>query len=151
MADGHARASGRPAACFVVTGPGMTNILTAMGQAYGDSVPMLVVSSVNRTSQLGMGQGRLHELPSQRAMAAGVSAFSHTLLSPDQLPEVLARAFALFSAGRPRPVHLEIPIDVLKADARHSWCGDSRGWSRPARRRPGSRVPPRCCGMPSGP
>lgn len=119
MADGHARASGRPAACFVVTGPGMTNILTAMGQAHGDSVPMLVVSSVNRTGQLGMGQGRLHELPAQRAMAAGVSAFSHTLLSPDQLPEVLARAFALFSAARPRPVHLEIPIDVLKADARH--------------------------------
>jgi acetolactate synthase-1/2/3 large subunit len=44
---------------------------------------------------------------------AGVSAFSHTLLKPEQLPEVLARAFALFAAARPRPVHIEIPIDVI--------------------------------------
>src|SRR5207247_8877510 len=45
MADGFARASGRPAACFIITGPGLTNIATALGQAYGDSVPMLVISS----------------------------------------------------------------------------------------------------------
>jgi acetolactate synthase-1/2/3 large subunit len=91
----------------------MTNILTAMGQAYADSVPMLVISAVNRTEHLGMGEGRLHELPSQRALVAGVSAFSHTLLKPEQLPDVLARAFALFAAARPRPVHIEIPIDVI--------------------------------------
>ena len=99
MADGYARVSGKPGVCFIITGPGMTNILTAMGQAYGDSIPMLVISSVNRTEQLGMGQGRLHELPSQQAVVAGVAAFSHTLLHPGQLPEVLARAFALFAAG----------------------------------------------------
>ena len=53
--------------------------------------------------QLGMGQGRLHELPSQRNVVAGVAAFSHTVLHPGQLPEVLARAFALFAArGRGR-------------------------------------------------
>ncbi|HWL70285.1 MAG TPA: 5-guanidino-2-oxopentanoate decarboxylase [Geminicoccus sp.] len=119
MADGYARVTGRPAACFVVTGPGVTNILTAMGQAYGDSVPMLVVSSVNRRDQLAMGRGALHELPAQQAVAAGVAAFSHTLLSPDQLPEVLARAFALFRTSRPRPVHLEIPTDVIAMAAGH--------------------------------
>lgn len=113
MADGYARVSGRPAACFIITGPGMTNILTAMGQAYGDSIPMLVISSVNQTEQLAMGDGRLHELPSQRNMVAGVAAFSHTLLRPEQLPQVLARAFAVFRGGRPRPVHIEIPIDVI--------------------------------------
>jgi acetolactate synthase-1/2/3 large subunit len=113
MADGYARVSGKPGVCFIVTGPGMTNILTAMGQAYGDSVPMLVISAVNPTAHLGMGDGRLHELPSQRGLVAGVSAFSHTLLKPEQLPEVLARAFALFAAARPRPVHIEIPIDVI--------------------------------------
>src|SRR5436190_22392444 len=64
MADGYARVSGKPGVCFIVTGPGMTNIATAMGQAYGDSIPMLVISSVNRTDQLGKGGGRLHELPS---------------------------------------------------------------------------------------
>ena len=115
MADGYARVSGKPGVCFIITGPGMTNILTAMGQAYGDSIPMLVISSVNRTEQLGMGQGRLHELRSQQAVVAGVAAFSHTVLHPSQLPEVLARAFALFAAARPRPVHIEIPIDVITA------------------------------------
>jgi acetolactate synthase I/II/III large subunit len=116
MADGYARVSGKPGVCFIVTGPGMTNILTAMGQAYADSVPMLVISAVNRTEHLGMGEGRLHELPSQRGLVAGISAFSHTLLKPEQLPDVLARAFALFSAARPRPVHIEIPIDVIAQD-----------------------------------
>ena len=46
MADGYARTSGKPGVCFIITGPGMTNITTAMGQAYGDSIPMLVISSV---------------------------------------------------------------------------------------------------------
>jgi acetolactate synthase-1/2/3 large subunit len=117
MADGYARVTGKPGVCFIITGPGMTNILTAMGQAYGDSVPMLVISSVNRSEQLGMGDGRLHELPSQRNLVAGVAAFSHTLLRPDQLPQVMARAFALFASARPRPVHIEIPIDIIAQPA----------------------------------
>jgi acetolactate synthase I/II/III large subunit len=119
MADGYARVSGKPGVCFIITGPGMTNILTAMGQACADSIPMLVISSVNRTEQLGMGGGRLHELPSQRALTAGVTAFSHTLMRPDELPAVLSRAFAVFSSARPRPVHIEIPTDVITAAADH--------------------------------
>ena len=116
MADGYARASGKPGVCFIITGPGMTNIMTAMGQAYADSIPMLVISSVNGRRELGMAQGRLHELPSQRGTIAGVAAFSHTLLDPAQLPEVMARAFAVFASARPRPVHIEIPLDVITAD-----------------------------------
>jgi acetolactate synthase-1/2/3 large subunit len=119
MADGYARVTGKPGVCFIITGPGMTNILTAMGQAYSDSVPMLVISSVNRTTELGLGGGRLHELPSQRAVVSGVSAFSHTLMRPEELPEVLFRAFSVFSSARPRPVHIEIPIDVITAPADH--------------------------------
>lgn len=87
----------------------MTNITTAMGQAYADSIPMLVISSVQSRSQLGGGRGKLHELPNQGALVGGVAAFSHTLMSAAELPGVLARAFALFQAGRPRPVHIEIP------------------------------------------
>ncbi|QBQ98849.1 5-guanidino-2-oxopentanoate decarboxylase [Paraburkholderia pallida] len=119
MADGYARVARRPGVCFIITGPGMTNIATAMGQAYADSIPMLVISSVNRREHLRLGHGRLHELPDQRALVAGVSAFSHTLNRPDELPEVLARAFAVFGCARPRPVHIEIPLDVLDADASH--------------------------------
>ena len=117
MADGYARTSGKPGVCFIITGPGMTNITTAMGQAYGDSIPMLVISSVQSRSQLGGGRGKLHELPNQGALVAGVAAFSHTLMSAAELPGVLARAFALFQAGRPRPVHIEIPLDVLVENA----------------------------------
>ena len=117
MADGYARTSGKPGVCFIITGPGMTNITTAMGQAYADSIPMLVISSVQSRSQLGGGRGTLHELPNQSALVAGVAAFSHTLMSAAQLPGVLARAFALFQAGRPRPVHIEIPLDVLVENA----------------------------------
>ncbi|MCG6573512.1 5-guanidino-2-oxopentanoate decarboxylase [Pseudomonas sp. AF32] len=113
MADGYARVSGKPGVCFIITGPGMTNIATAMGQAYADSIPMLVISSVQSRSQLGGGRGKLHELPNQSALVGGVAAFSHTLMSAAELPVVLARAFALFQAGRPRPVHIEIPLDVL--------------------------------------
>jgi len=133
MADGYARVTGKPGVCFTITGPGLTNILTAMGQAYADSVPMLVISSVNQTAHLGTGQGRLHELPSQRNMAAGVAAFSQTILHPDQLPEALARAFALFASARPRPVHLEIPVDVIARPA-----GDLRAeaWPLPGRPAP---------------
>ena len=120
MADGYARVTGKPGVCFIVTGPGMTNIATAMGQAYADSVPMLVISAVNSRDQLAMGQGRLHELPSQRNLVAGVAAFSHTLLDPAQLPEVMARAFTVFNSARPRPVHIEIPLDVIAQPNCHS-------------------------------
>jgi acetolactate synthase-1/2/3 large subunit len=119
MADGYARASGRPGVCLIISGPGMTNILTAMGQAYGDSVPMLVISTVNAHGRMGSGEGWLHELPDQRGLTAGVTAMSRTIHRPDELPRALAQAFALFDAGRPRPVHLELPIDVMLAPAGH--------------------------------
>jgi acetolactate synthase I/II/III large subunit len=117
MADGYARVTGRPGVCFIITGPGMTNIATAMAQAYADSIPMLVISSVNARGQLGNGDGRLHELPSQRDVFDGLAAFSHTVLDAAELPQVLARAFAVFESARPRPVHIEIPLDVIVSPA----------------------------------
>ncbi|MFK0313699.1 5-guanidino-2-oxopentanoate decarboxylase [Pseudomonas sp. NPDC090233] len=119
MADGYARTRGKPGVCFIITGPGMTNITTAMGQAYADSIPMLVISSVQSRDQLGGGRGKLHELPNQSTLVAGVAAFSQTLMSADDLPQVLARAFAVFDGARPRPVHIEIPLDVLVEPADH--------------------------------
>lgn len=131
MADGYARASGRPAACFIISGPGMTNIVTAMGQAYSDSIPMLVVSSVNRTDELSLGEGRLHELPDQRALVSGVSVFSHSVLNVSELPSVLARAFAVFDSARPGPVHIELPLDVITAPGDDLDVAPHRGMNRP--------------------
>ncbi|MCJ2372345.1 5-guanidino-2-oxopentanoate decarboxylase [Pseudomonas sp. RGM 3321] len=132
MADGYARVSGKPGVCFIITGPGMTNILTAMGQAYADSIPMLVISSVNERHRLGLGNGYLHELPNQRAMVAGVSAFSHTLMSVEELPAVLGRAFAVFDSQRPRPVHIELPLDIIVASAAHMTLQPRQIIARPA-------------------
>lgn len=113
MADGYARATGKPGVAFVITGPGITNTITAMGQARADSIPMLVISGVNQRESLGKGMGFLHELPNQRAMLQTVAMFSHRIERPDELPIVLARAFALFASRRPGPVHIEIPLDIM--------------------------------------
>ena len=115
MADGYARASGRPGVCLLITGPGLTNAATALAQSYSDSVPVLAVSSVNRVGELGLGRGLLHELPDQSQLAGGFTAFSHTLLQAQNLPAVLQRAFDSFACARPRPVHIEVPMDVLDA------------------------------------
>lgn len=117
MADGYARLSGRPGVCFTITGPGLTNIATAMGQAYGDSIPVLVISSQNRLGEGRSGCGFLHELPNQIGVASGVAAEAFAVAKPDDLPRALGKAFSLFNAARPRPVYIEIPLDVLAADA----------------------------------
>ncbi|TSE03789.1 5-guanidino-2-oxopentanoate decarboxylase [Mesorhizobium intechi] len=113
MADGYARASGRPGVAFVITGPGLTNTITAMGQARADSVPMLVISGVNAMPTLGKGLGFLHELPDQRGMMEKVALLSRRVTKANELPDALAQAFALFSSSRPGPVHIEIPTDVM--------------------------------------
>jgi acetolactate synthase-1/2/3 large subunit len=117
MADGYARASGKPGVAFVITGPGLTNTLTAMGQARADSVPMLVISGVNATDTLGKGLGHLHELPDQHGMMAKVALSSRRIDKADELPGALADAFALFASARPGPVHIEIPTDVMVVPA----------------------------------
>src|SRR5215467_10421420 len=66
-ADGYARATSRPAAAFVISGPGASNIATAVAQAYSDSVPVLVIASSPHSSSLGQQWGVLHELRDQRA------------------------------------------------------------------------------------
>ena len=72
MADGYARVSGKPGVALVITGPGLTNAMTAMAQARADSVPMLVISGVNRRDSLGKGFGLLHELPDQSGLVAAL-------------------------------------------------------------------------------
>lgn len=115
MADGYARVSGKPGVCLLITGPGLTNAITAMAQAQQDSVPMLVISGVNARATLGHGHGKLHELPDQRAMMASFCLMTHTLLEPSDLADVMNRAFTILRSGRPGPVHIEIPTDVMSA------------------------------------
>ncbi len=117
MADGYARACGRPGVAFVITGPGLTNAITAMAQARADSSPVLVISSVNQRATLGKGLGYLHELPDQRGLMRTVALSSERVEEPEALQPAMERAFALLASGRPGPVHIEIPLDVMALPA----------------------------------
>lgn len=121
MADGYARVSGKPGVCVVISGPGVTNAATPLGQAYADSVPMLLLSSVTPAASLGKGWGALHEISDQRAVTAPLTALSATAMRPDDLPELLGQAFAIFASSRPRPVHIAVPTDVLSQPVAGEW------------------------------
>ena len=112
MADGYARVSGRPGVAFVITGPGLTNTFTAMGQARADSIPILVVSSENPLNQLRRGKGLLHELPDQHGLASLIALQSYQIKSAADLQPAIEQCFETLTAQRPGPVHIEIPLDV---------------------------------------
>ena len=112
-ADGFARLSGRPAAAFVISGPGLTNIMTAVAQAYSDSVPLLVVASAPVRASFGKQWGVLHELSDQAALAAGVFGIARSARSAEDVRDHLRLCLASLRTGRPRPAYLEIPLDVL--------------------------------------
>jgi 5-guanidino-2-oxopentanoate decarboxylase len=112
-ADGYARASGRPAAAFVISGPGVTNILTAAAQAYSDSVPMLIIASSPVRASLGRKWGVLHELRDQHALVATMLDAAFAADSAQELRARLRAAFGALRAPRARPVYVEIPLDLL--------------------------------------
>ena len=116
MADGYARATGRPGVCVLISGPGLLNAATALAQSLADSVPLLVITGVAAIGNLGMARGTLHELPDQRASAASFCRSSRTLLDPENLPGIIDQAFCSFSTSRPGPAHIEIPLDLMTAE-----------------------------------
>ena len=121
MADGYARATGKPGVCTVIGGPGVTNAATGIAQAYSDSQPMLVLSGASPTLSHGKGWGAIHEITDQAAVTAPFTAFSAMVRHPDEVPELIARAYAVFRGGRPRPVHLSFPRDVLPLPVETEW------------------------------
>lgn len=114
MADGYARSSGKPGVCLVITGPGLSNISTAMLQARADSIPMLVLTAINNPEEII--NGRLHEMPDQSAFAKTVALTSTTIKDPADLPAAIEEAYRVFQSKRPGPVHIEVPLDVMKID-----------------------------------
>jgi 5-guanidino-2-oxopentanoate decarboxylase len=112
-ADGYARMSGRVAAAFTISGPGLTNILTAVAQAGTDSVPLLVVASTPARASQGKQWGVLHELHDQRALAAGVFGVARSAATAEDVRDHLRVCLASLRTGRPRPAYLEVPLDVL--------------------------------------
>jgi 5-guanidino-2-oxopentanoate decarboxylase len=121
MADGYARATGKPGICFTISGPGVTNILTPMGQAWSDSVNMLVIASALDIGDSAQGRGRLHEMISQHHAAKSVTAFATRAYTAKDVQNAIASSFARFAAARPRPAYLEIPLDLLNRPAGEGW------------------------------
>lgn len=121
MADGYARATGKPGVCFTITGPGVLNILTPMGQAWSDSSRVLVIATALDMADSAQGRGRLHEMLDQRGAAATVTHHHMRAYTAQDIRDAIARAFAIFAGERPRPVYIEIPLDMLKAPAGEEW------------------------------
>lgn len=112
-ADGYARTTGRPGVAITTTGPAVLNIAAAVGQAYSDSVPMLVVAPGLPRQHPQRGTGMLHEMRDQRGALAAVTSWSRRVSTHAELTETVAEAFAAMASRRPRPAYLEIPLDLL--------------------------------------
>ena len=121
MAEGWARATGDVGVVLVISGPGVTNASTALGQCYADSLPMLLISAEPASTSLGKGQGVLHEITEQKKVTEPLTAFSETVKTPGDVPILLARAFTIFRSKRPRPVHISIPIDIQAQSVSTNW------------------------------
>ena len=115
MADGYARATGKPGVAYVITGPGLCNAMTAMGQAYSDSVSMLVLSSC--LDEVAAKKGQLHQMKDQRTAAGTVCDWSEEAQSATAAYHLIDRAFTEFQTIRARPKHIQVPIARLQAMA----------------------------------
>jgi 5-guanidino-2-oxopentanoate decarboxylase len=114
MADGYARATGRPGVACLITGPGLLNAATAIGQAYSDSVPVLVLTTLNPMDGGGLSRGRLHEIGDQRATVVPITRLARTVHAPEEVDEALAACFRHLTVERPRPIVLQVPLDVAE-------------------------------------
>jgi len=117
MADGYARASGQPGVCMVVPGPGVLNALSGLATAYACSSPVVCIAGQIQSAALGRGLGLLHEVHDQSQILKSVTKWSALARSPAAVPELIHEAFRQARSGRPRPVAVEIPPDVLQRQA----------------------------------
>lgn len=132
-ADAWARLTRRLGVCIVTAGPGVTGTVTAVANAWAANVPLLVLGGAAPT--FNQGRGSLQEMP-QTQLFAGITKWSDRVPSPELIPSFLARAFRVARAGRPGPVFLEIPWDVLSNGADEELAAQATGY-RTAARSPG--------------
>src|SRR5438309_28871 len=112
MADGYARATGRPGVCLAVCGPGVYNAATPLATAFTDSVPVLLLSGqVPTTARGGPRSGYYHE-NDQLAACSHFTKGQFALRSAQDIVPSLDAAWALLTGGRPGPVFLDVPVNV---------------------------------------
>lgn len=110
IANGYSRASGRIAVPLLITGPGVTNCITPLADAYVDSVPMVVIANHAETRLIG--KGAFHEVRKQTRLLSSVTKWSHRVARVEEIPGALRKAFRQAFQGRPGPTAVEIPVNL---------------------------------------
>ncbi len=98
---------------FIITGPGVTNVATPVGQAFTDGSPVFIVSSNVASPYLDAMKGNLHDLKNQMAIMEAVTQWNQRVMVPDDAASATAEALRRLQNGRTRPAHIELPIDVM--------------------------------------
>ena len=113
MADGYARATGKPGVLFTSTGPGAADSMGAMGEAYFSGSPILEITTNVEQEFIGSGKLATHETKDQLGMFKAVTDWNASIPEVESIPDNITEAFDRFQTRRPRPIELEIPTDLL--------------------------------------
>lgn len=117
FADGYARSSERVGVCMVVPGPGLLNAMAGLATAFACNSRVLCITGDIHSQAVGKGLGLLHEIRNQSLILGAATKWTGRAEKPEQLPGLVRRAFKELMTGRPQPVGLEIPHDILSATA----------------------------------
>ena len=121
MAEGYAHASGRPGVCMVTSGPGATNIVTPLADAYIDSIPMVAITG--QVSRAGIGTDAFQEVDIT-GITMPVTKHNWLIRRAADIPTVIKEAFHIATTGRPGPVLVDVPKDVLTETMEWFWPDD---------------------------
>ena len=136
IAQGMARVSGRPEVCFATSGPGATNVLTALADARLDSIPLVCITGQVATALIGTDAFQEVDI---YGMSLPVCKHNFLVRSADELLEVIPAAFHIAASGRPGPVLVDIPKDIQQAVTRFAQWPEP-GLAEPPHAAPVSRI-----------
>ncbi|MFI5888942.1 acetolactate synthase large subunit [Actinoplanes sp. NPDC051513] len=117
-ATGYAQATGKVGVCIATSGPGATNLVTPIADAYMDSVPIVAITG--QVARPAIGTDAFQEADIQ-GITLPITKHNFLVQTPEELPRILAEAFHLATTGRPGPVLVDIPKDVMQAQTTFSW------------------------------
>jgi acetolactate synthase I/II/III large subunit len=117
-ATGYAQATGRVGVCMATSGPGATNLVTPLADAYMDSVPIVAITGQVPTAAIGTDAFQEADI---RGITMPITKHNFLVTDAREIPQRIAEAFHLASTGRPGPVLVDIPKDVLQAPTTFSW------------------------------
>ena len=121
MADGYARASGKPGVAMVVPGVGLYNAASGLANAYARSSPVLLIAGQIPRAAIGKNLGAVHEVADQAEVVRPVTKWRQRAMRPREIPWAVSEAFRQMRSGRPRPVLIKIPR-MPGLNARTSSC-----------------------------